>query len=286
MRTAMIYLVAASMAAPLMTQEMIAQEAPPPPAPPVLALQAPTPPAAPRARGVITRMAANRGWLGVGLGELTAERVSALKVPTNRGVEITLVNENSPAAKAGLKQHDVVLEMNGQKVQDGDDFARMISESLPGAKVTLQIWRGGATQTVNATLGSHPIAFFSVPDVMPPIAPFPPDAFESMMGQSPRIGIEGEALEGQLADFFGVKEGVLVRSVKENSPASKAGLKAGDVITKVGGTPVATPRELSGVMRAMHKTATFTVVRNHKEIVLNLEIAEERGWPAPAREVL
>jgi serine protease Do len=267
MRMAMICLAVGSALAPLMTQEMLAQEAPPPPAPPT----------APRARGVITRIAANRGWLGVGLGELTPERVSALKVPTNRGIEITLVSENSPAARAGLKQHDVVLEMNGQKVQDGDDFARMISESLPGARVTLQIWRGGATQTVSATLGSHPVAFFSVPDVMPPMAPFPPDAFESMMGQSPRIGIEGEALEGQLADFFGVKEGVLVRSVKENSPASKAGLKAGDVITKVGGTPVATPRELSGVMRAMHKTATFTVVRNHREITLNLEIAEERG---------
>ncbi len=277
MKTAMICLAAASMAMSLMTQEeMLAQEAPPPPAPPT----------APRARGVVTRIASKRGWLGVGLGELTSERVSALKVPTNRGVEITLVNENSPAARAGLKPHDVVLEVNGQKVQDSDDFVRMIGESSPGAKVTLQIWRGGATQTVSATLGSSPVAIWAVPDVMPPMAPFPPDSFESMMGQSPRIGIEGEALEGQLADFFGVKEGVLVRSVKENSPAAKAGLKAGDVITKVGGTPVAAPREISGVMRAMRKTATFTVVRNHKEIVLNLEIAEERRWPAPAREVL
>jgi serine protease Do len=284
MRTAMICWVAAAVAAPLM---MTAQEAPPPPAPPVLALQTPTPPAAPRAaRGVMTRIASKRGWLGVGLGELTSERVSALKVPTNQGVEITHVNENSPAVKAGLKEHDVVLEVNGQKVQDDDDFARMIGESAPGAKVTLQIWRNGATQTVNATLGSYPVAVFAVPEMMPPMTPFPPDTFESMMGQSPRIGIEGEALEGQLADFFGVKEGVLVRSVRENSPASKAGLKAGDVITKVGGTPVATPREISGVMRAMHKTATFTVVRNHKEIVLNLEIAEERRRPAPAREVL
>jgi serine protease Do len=285
MRTAIICLAGVSFAATLMTQKMTAQEAPPPP---IVALQTPAPPMppGPRARAVVTRIASKRGWLGVGLGELTSERVSALKVPTNKGVEITHIAENSPAAKAGLKEHDVVLEVNGQRVQDDDDFARMISESAPGAKVSLQIWRSGATQTVNATLGSYPVAVWAIPEVMPPMTPFPPDTFESMMGQTPRIGIEGEALDGQLADFFGVKEGVLVRSVKENSPAAKAGLKAGDVIVKVGGTPVASPRELSGVMRAMHKTAAFTVVRNHKEITLNLEIAEERKWSAPGPQVL
>jgi serine protease Do len=126
---------------------------------------------------------------------------------------------------------------------------------------------------------------------MTPLAPFPPEvldgsAFTGMMGESPRIGIEGETLEGQLAEFFGVKEGVLVRSVMANSPAAKAGLRAGDVIVKVGGTPVSNTREISGVMRAMHKTAAFTVVRNHKEITLNIVIAEERPPAAPEREVL
>jgi serine protease Do len=106
------------------------------------------------------------------------------------------------------------------------------------------------------------------------------------MMQSPRIGIEGETLPGQLADFFGVKEGVLVRSVEANSAASKAGLKAGDVIVKVNAMPVSNTREISGIVRAMHKTATFTVVRNHKEITLNVEIAEERRLAAPEREVL
>ena len=79
---------------------------------------------------------------------------------------------------------------------------------------------------------------------------------------------------------------MLVRSVIANSAASKAGLKAGDVIVKVNAIPVSNTREVSGVIRAAHKNATFTVVRNHKELTLNVEIAEERNLQIPRREVL
>jgi serine protease Do len=260
--------------------------------------QNPAPPVPPRAHSVITRIMAKTGWLGVGLGEVTPERARALKLKDeDGGVEITHVDENSPAAKAGLKENDVVLEVNGQKVDGREEFARLVGDSVPGTKVSLRIWRNGSKQNVAATLGSRPavFAYSTGPDgmftAMTPLAPFPPEvldgsAFTGMMGESPRIGIEGETLEGQLAEFFGVKEGVLVRSVMANSPAAKAGLRAGDVIVKVGGTPVSNTREISGVMRAMHKTAAFTVVRNHKEITLNIVIAEERPPAAPEREVL
>lgn len=257
---------------------------------------APAPPAPPRVgRSVTARVLRTAGWLGVGLADLTPERVKSLKLKDDNGVEITRVDENSPASKAGLKEHDVVVEVNGEKVEDSQDFARIIAGNAPGTKVTLQTWRAGAKQTIAATLGSRP-QFFALAEpgwVVAPEAPFPPevlngDAFGPLMGQTPRIGIEGESVDGQLAAFFGVKEGVLVRSVQEKSPAAKAGLKAGDVIVKVGGTPVANTREITGVMRAMHKTATFTVVRNRKEIVLNIEIAaqERPGLPFPDREVL
>ena len=256
---------------------------------------------APRARSITNRIAARGAWLGVGLGELTPERAKTLKLKDDKGVEITHVEGNSPAARAGLKEDDVVLEVNGEKVDNSDQFAQTIGRSTPGSKVNLLISRNGSTQTLNATLGARPatvFAFRTGPDgvltpiaPMAPMAPLPPDVpdgfvYPGLMMQSPRIGIEGETLAGQLADFFGVKEGVLVRSVEANSAASKAGLKAGDVIVKVNAMPVSNTREISGIVRAMHKTATFTVVRNHKEITLNVEIAEERRLAAPEREVL
>jgi serine protease Do len=198
-----------------------------------------------------------------------------------------------------LKQNDIVLEVNGEKVNDSADFARIVSEAAPGTKVNLAVWRAGARQNVTAQIGSRPAMFFGYttgPDgVIAPLPPFPPEvlsgkAFEGLMGQTPRLGIEGESVNGQLAEFFGVKEGVLVRSVTANTPAAKAGLKAGDVILKVADIPVTTTREISGVMRVAHKTAVFTVMRNHREVTVTVEIPESRQngflMNFPQREVL
>jgi serine protease Do len=259
----------------------------------------PPPPAAPSAprplsggRSVRLRsMAPKRGWLGVGLGDLTSERMKALKLRDDSGVEVTHVDGKSPAAKAGLGEHDVILEVNGQKVEDGLEFAGTIAEMAPGSKVILGIWRGGAKRTITATLEARPLQVFYLNnqngDLIPPMPPMPvmPEGFSIMTGQSPRVGFEGETLTPQLAEFFGVKEGILVRTVSEKTAASKAGLKAGDVIIKVSGTPVSSTREIAGIIRALHRNVTFTVMRNHKEVLLNVEIAEER-LPSPDREVL
>jgi S1-C subfamily serine protease len=92
------------------------------------------------------------------------------------------------------------------------------------------------------------------------------------------VGFEGESLNAQLAEYFGVKQGVLVRSVNANTPAEHAGLKAGDVVVKVNGTPVTTPREIIALVRAnRRKGLSFTVVRDKKQISLNVEIAEDRS---------
>ncbi|MES1260662.1 MAG: PDZ domain-containing protein [Acidobacteriota bacterium] len=264
--------------------------------------QAPAPPAAPAAPRVLRGgrsvssgriVSSKRGWLGVGLGDLTAERVRALKLKDDSGVEVTHIEENSPAAKAGLKEHDVILEVNNQAVEDGEQFARTIADSAPGSKVGLTVWRSGTKQNLSATLESRPqMLVFNGPDggdwtiPMPPMPPPPGwEAMTFMTGQAPRVGFEGETLTPQLADFFGVKEGVLVRTVSEKTAASKAGLKAGDVITRVSGTPVSSTREILGIIRAIHRNVTFTVMRNHKEITLNVELAQDR-ISSPDREVL
>jgi serine protease Do len=254
------------------------------------------PPAASRAlpgsRAMRIRpVATKRGWLGIGFGDLTPERMKALRLKDDSGIEVTHVEEKSPAAKAGLKEHDVVLELNGQKVEGGEEFAGSIAEMVPGSKITLGVWRIGVKQNLSAMLEARPaqMYLFNNPNgdwsgAMPPMPPMP-DGFGVLTGQAPRVGFEGETLTPQLAEYFGVKEGVLVRTVSERTAASKAGLKAGDVIIKVSGTPVSSTREISGIVRALHRNVTFTVMRNHKEMLLNVEIAEDRS-ASPDREVL
>jgi len=99
---------------------------------------------------------------------------------------------------------------------------------------------------------------------------------------SPVLGIESETLNPQLAEYFGVKEGVLVRSVSANSSAEKAGFKAGDVIIRVDGQKVTSPREISSILQAARarKTLPVTVVRRQKEVVLNVMLEENSYWQA------
>ena len=175
-------------------------------------------------------------YLGVNLAEIDANRAKELKLKEDYGVEISRVEENSPAEKAGVKTGDVVLEYNGQRVEGMEQFGRMVRETPPGREAKLTISRNGAVQTLTAVLGLRKFPFsgnfppgFEVPEFhMPDI----PQIFTTI--RSPMLGVEAESLGTQLAVYFGVKEGVLVRSVLENTPAQKAGIKAGDVITESG----------------------------------------------------
>ncbi|HEY3826844.1 MAG TPA: PDZ domain-containing protein [Bryobacteraceae bacterium] len=246
-------------------------------------------------RSATLRGIANRGYLGVGVAELTDDRVKALNLKDDQGLEVKRVDENSPAAKAGFKENDVVLEVNGKAVESLQQFQLLIGSMASGTKVGLTIWRNGAKQTLSATLDSRPVSFFAFggPDFpTPPIPPMPQvpfgdgAPFATIPTNSPIVGFEGETLNSQLAAYFGVKEGVLVRSVNAKTPAERAGLKAGDVVVKVNDTPVTSPREISGLVRAnRRKDISFTVVRNKKQITLSMEIAEDRSAPAD-RQVL
>jgi serine protease Do len=242
-----------------------------------------------RAHSATMRAAMEHGYLGVGVKELTADRVKALGLKNDNGVEITGVEENSPAAKAGLKINDVILEVNGKALDDMEQFIGSIMRAPAGAKLSLTVWRGGAKRTIVATLESRAEnPFYGVPDQdMPPMPPMPVmplggfwdgnAPLSSLTGSGALIGIEGENLSPQLAEYFGVKDGVLVRTVGPKTPAERAGLKAGDIVTKVNGTPVTSPREILGLVRAKGaKMFSFTVVRNKKEISLNVEISEVR----------
>ena len=231
-------------------------------------------------------------WLGVEAREVTAENAKELKLPAERGVMVGAVTEDSPAAKAGLKEKDVILEVNGQRVEGAAQFRRMIREIPAGRTVQLTVWRDGRSQNVAATLGKSeemhrkwlsggaaPGVFsFRMPEVeipdMPAIAGLGDEL--AILGGKPRLGIDGENISGQLGSFFGAPdgEGILVRSVNSASPAEKAGLKAGDVIISFNGQSVHTVGELREKMAAQteSQTAKLGVLRNHNQMTLTVEL--------------
>jgi serine protease Do len=263
------------------------------------------PPDTPRAT-TSRRVVLQRGssYLGIGVVEIVSDRAKELHLKEERGVEVRVVDADSPAAKAGLKEADVVLEYNGERVEGGEQFMRLVRETPPGRAVTMLVWRNGANQTLTATIGQRQpgvmalqlngdevnMAIPPLPEVaaMPAIRiPDIPRAF--MTWRSPVLGIESESLNPQLAEYFGVKEGVLVRAVSSNSTAEKAGFKAGDVIVKVDGEKVTTPREISSILQSARakKALPVTVMRRQKEIVLNVTLEENSRWPAlEERELL
>lgn len=223
-------------------------------------------------------------YLGVNLAEIDANRARELKLKEPQGVEITRVEEGSPAEKAGLKSGDVVLEYNGQHVEGMEQFGRLVHETPAGREVKLLISRNGSNQTVAATVATRKMRsvagnmrdFF--PGVeMPEIRiPDMPQVFTTW--RSPVLGVEAESLGTQLAGYFGVKEGVLVRSVTKDSAAEKAGLKAGDVITKVDGSTVTTPNELVAALRSASSKKTFPLdlMRDRHETSVTVTVDDER----------
>lgn len=225
-------------------------------------------------------------YLGVNLREIDSERAKELKLREEAGVEITRVEEDSPAAKAGIKAGDVVIAYNGQRVEGMEQFSRFVRETPAGREVKILISRDGNSQTLSAKVGARknaPMAFGVAPRIeMPAMAPMPamPDLPRAlMMWRTSALGIEAESLHGQMAEFFGVKEGVLVRSVMKDTPAAKAGIKVGDVILKVDDTKVSSPSDVTSAIHSAHdkKAVTITLMRDRKEMTISATIEDERG---------
>ncbi len=258
------------------------QEAPKPPEPPTppAALAepfelAPAPPMPPQAFGGIFMDGGS--WLGVRLSDVTPERARELKLQGEYGAVVEEVENDSPAAKAGLAKGDVILEFAGERAWSVSQLQRIVRETPPGRTVEFKVSRDGKSRSVSVKLESHqPFARALA------MAPRPRIEF-SLRGviAGPTVGISGEELTRQLAEYFGVKQGkgVLVREVVAGSAAEKAGLKAGDVIVRVESTDVgsvedfrrALPRDLTE-----KRKVNVTIVRDRREQTLSVELEPTR----------
>jgi serine protease Do len=237
-------------------------------------------------------------WLGVESQEISSEKAKELKLPAERGVLLERIVPDSPAAKAGLKDNDVITEINGQRVEGAAQFRRMIHEIPAGRSAQFTVWRDGHAQTVSVTLGKSedrgnmwfktaPRAFsFQLPKVEIPEMPDMPGMDWSyggvLAGARPRLGIDAEDLNGQFGAYFGAPdgEGVLVREVNTGSPAEKAGVKSGDVITSLNGERIRSLGDLREKLAGKHgeKTVKLGVLRNKNEVSITVELP-----PAPSK---
>jgi serine protease Do len=231
-------------------------------------------------------------WLGVESQEITSEKAKELKLPAERGVFLERIVPDSPAAKAGLKDNDVITEINGQRVEGAAQFRRMIREIPAGRSVQFTVWRDGKAQSIGVTLGKSedhgnmwfktaPRAFsFQLPNIeMPEVAPLPDmdiGAYGVLAGSRPRLGIDAEDVSGQFGAYFGAPdgEGVLVREVNSGSPAEKAGVKSGDVITSLNGERIRSLGDLREKLAGKRdeKTVKLGVLRNKSEVSITVEL--------------
>jgi serine protease Do len=231
-------------------------------------------------------------YLGVDTRDITADRLGPLHLKEETGVEITMVDQDAPAGKGGLKEQDVILTLNGEKIASVEQLRRMIRETPPGRLVSLGISRNGQLTTVQVQLADrkngldYPAAngkSFHVTLPAMPVMPEMPDldipVSIVVVHSSARSGLMVENLTPQLGDYFGVKngEGVLVRSVERGSRAEKAGFRAGDVITKVNGEPI---RDSGDFSHALHSrkdnTVSIGIVRDKKEQSVTLSLPERK----------
>ncbi len=238
------------------------------------------------------------GWLGIEISEVNADDAKELKLAETRGVVVEGVEPDSPAAKAGLKENDVILSYEGQNVEGTVQFRRLVRETPPGRSIPLSVSRDGSVQPVTIEVGerggagdnesNQHVYKFKMPEVQQfsmPDFDFNMTGPEAMDFHTPLLGIGAEDLNGQLGDFFGAPngEGILVREVGSGTAAEKAGLKAGDVITKVDGQAVKSTRELRAQLRKKteQKSVTLSVLRKGSEISVPVEIEKPRRIEGP-----
>ncbi|MCU0228587.1 MAG: PDZ domain-containing protein [Bryobacterales bacterium] len=226
-------------------------------------------------------------FLGIGVADVNAEMAERLKMGEPRGVVVTSVSGGSPAEKAGIRLNDVLVSYNGSTLEGGQQLRRMVGETPAGRTIRLQVLRDGAQIAISVvTAARRPTRDYALGFDVESAR----DAAESARGAMDRmwvvaadiprmltvyrlasLGIDSEPLSSQLATYFGVKEGALVREVEENSAAAKAGVKAGDVIVGLADQPVSKPADLTRILKEQKAAASplkLSLVRNQKELTV------------------
>jgi serine protease Do len=227
-------------------------------------------------------------YLGVDIADVSPERLGELKLKEEHGAEVTMVDQDAPAGKAGLHEHDVIVSLNGTAVESAAQLRRMIKETPPGRVVNLGISRDGQPLTIKVQLADRRKSMAWEPKIgefkldmpqLPTMPDFDVPVSVVIVHSSLRSGLMVENITPQLGDFFGVKggNGVLVRSVEKGSRGEKGGFRAGDVVVKVNNQPVHDTSDFTHALRSSSGgAAAVTVMREKREQNLTLTLPEKK----------
>ena len=195
-----------------------------------------------------------RGWLGIGLQEVTTELAAALQLKSRDGVLVNNVLDGEPAAKAGLKDGDVIVEIADAKVRHPNDLSRRVANYSPGEKIKVKLLRDGKEKIVNVTLGAR--------DDDDRVASVEEPANDNDL-LADDVGVQVAQLDASLRQQFRVPDdvdGVAVTRVRPGSPAEEAGLRPGAVILQVDGDDVASGKQLSDKIESAKKAGKSAVL--------------------------
>ncbi len=206
-----------------------------------------------------------RGWLGVYIQDVTAPMAKALKMDSPRGVLVAELAKDGPAQKAGVKESDVILEVDGTPVENKDQLSSRIASTPPGTKVTLTVLRRGSTRHITVTLGTLPEEEIAVA--------------RSGQKSGMRLGFSVQNLTDELAARYGYEgqEGVVITEVERGSVAAESGLRPGQLIKEVNQVPVRSVRELEEELDKLKPgdTVLLRVYYQRRNLFVAMQMPEE-----------
>lgn len=227
--------------------------------------------------------------LGVRILEVDKDVVARLKLKEERGALVDEVLSDSAAEKAGIRKDDVIVRFQGESVLTAAQLTRLVRDVPSGRKVEIDLIRAGAPLKASATLERAEWSGkgMEMPD-LPHAFNFKfdeggPGAMEMMLAPSGRgrLGITYSEIEGQLARYFKAPQdsAILVNSVVEGSVAEKAGIKAGDLLVKLGGAMVEEGSDLQDAVRGLEpgKPTPLTVWREGRNVELSVTVEDQPG---------
>ncbi|MFH2049726.1 MAG: PDZ domain-containing protein [bacterium] len=244
-----------------------------------------------------TMSKSDKGWLGITTQSVNKDLSEAFDLGVDYGALINEVFEDSPAEKAKLFEEDVIVSFNGEKVSDVDDLLDLLDETKAGDEVELVIFRDGEKKNIKVTVDEHPQTSYKYAlknnlkkNIKNGYFYGSNDEDEDgdrrvfNFGDKTRgyLGVNLVDLSDQLGEYFGVSEdeGVLISSVEKDSPAEKAGIKAGDVVITADNEKIEDSGDLSKIVRDHKKgdNITLVVLRNGHRQEINCELDETNSY--------
>jgi predicted metalloprotease with PDZ domain len=223
------------------------------------------------------RTGKKRAYLGIYLQDLTPKVAKKMNIEVKEGALVTRVEKESPADSAGIKEDDIIVEVNGRQIYDADDLVKTIGREKPGEKVNIIVNRKGEKKTLSVVLGKNPrdkhigrahVRVFN-------------DNVMTNLLSSGTLGLELMDLNDQLAAYFGAPKdkGLLVKKVEEKSEAEKAGLKAGDILLNIGKEDISDMEDVWDALEDYEKgdKVDIEVLRKGSSVKLSITLEEDFG---------